>query len=236
LNLDVGFCYYEKSVETVKRCIESLKDHVRYIYAVDGKFEFYESEELLSSPEVRDYLKSIPNVIMINAPNLKENKKRQIYLDYCEQNNTDYLLIIDADCYVTTPTDWEEFYNVLEEMGKGKKPKILCIAVQVPQKLSWFPLLWYKPHLFQYMETHNFWKDKTDGSIYKSTNNGTRANHFFIKSNDKLRDEAYLQKSRDYQAKLIEYERPFKEEYRKTAKNVSQPKEYGNMVNGIPVM
>ena len=46
VSLDVGFCFYESSLETVKRAIESIKDHVRTIYAIDGKFEFYDSPDL----------------------------------------------------------------------------------------------------------------------------------------------------------------------------------------------
>ncbi len=232
---DVGFCFYEKSLETVKRTIESLKDNVRCIYAIDGKFEFFESDELLSSNDVRDYLSTIDNVILVDAPNLKENEKRQIYLDLAKDNNSDYLLIIDADCFVTNNTNWEEFYKVLEGLGKGEKPKIFCIGVQTTHKVSWFPLLWYKPYLLKYLKTHNFWEDTTDGSIYKSTNNGTRANHIFIKSNDKLRTEEYLIKSRSYQDKLMAYEKKYKEQYRKVAKNVSQPKDYTQLFSGIPM-
>jgi len=234
LFVDVGFCFYEKSVETVKRCIESFKDNVRYIYAVDGKFELYESDELLSSDAVRNYLKTIPNVILLDAPNLKENEKRQLYLDSCAP--TDYLLIMDADCYVVPPTDWDKFNEILKGLGKGEKPKIYCIGVQTSKKTSYFPLLWYKPHLLEYTKTHNFFRDTTDGTIYKSTNNGTRADHFFLKTDDRLRDEDYLIKSRAYQKELMNYEKPFKEQYRKVAKNVSQPKDYSSMLGNIPVM
>jgi len=237
MNCDVGFCFYEDSLETVQRCIESLKDHVRYIFAIDGKFEFYDSEQELSSYMVRNYLSSVDNVVLVDAPNLKENVKRQIYLDLARDKQTDYLLIIDADCFVTEDTDWDEFYNDLESLQTSEvKPKIYCIGVQTTQKISWFPLLWYRPYLLKYLKTHNFWEDTTDGTIYKSTNNGTRANHIFIKSNDKLRTEDYLVKSRAYQKRLMEYELPFKVKYRKVAKNVSQPKDYGYLPSGVPLL
>lgn len=235
VNLDVGFCFYEQSLDTVKRLIESIKDHVRHIFAIDGKFEFFESDQQLSSPEIRNYLQSIGNVILVDAPNLKENEKRQIYLNLAKIEKTDFLLILDADCYVVKPTDWEEFYLVLEGF-MGIKPRIFCIGVQTTKKTSWFPLLWYKPHLFQYTKTHNFWNNLHTGELIKSTNNGTRAEYIFIKSDDKLRTEEYLQSSRDYQDKLMKYEKPFKEEYRKTAINVSKPKDYGHSVAGVPIM
>lgn len=237
LSCDVGFCFYENSLETVKRAIESVKDHVRYIFAIDGKFEFYESDFLLSSDSVREYLRTVSNVILVDVPNKKENEKRQVYLDLAEKFKSDYLLILDADCYITDDTEWDEFYKVIAGLASGEKPKILCIGVQTSTKIAWFPLLWYKPYLLKYLKTHNFWEDKTDGSIYKSTNNGTRANFLFLRTNDKLRTEEYLQKSRDYQGKLISYEKPFKEKYRKVAKNVSQPKDYQSMLPpGVLVM
>ena len=237
MNCDVGFCFYEDSLDTVKRCIESLKDHVRYIFAIDGKFEFFHSDKELSSGVVRDYLRSVDNVVLVDAPNLKENDKRQIYLDLARERKSDYLLIIDADCFVTEDTDWDGFYHDLESLQTQEvKPKVYCIGVQTTQKISWFPLLWYRPYLLKYMKTHNFWKDTTDGSIYKSTNNGTRAAHIFIKSNDKLRTEDYLVKSRAYQGRLMEYEKPYKERYRRVAKNVSQPKDYGHLPSGVPLM
>ena len=37
---DVAFCFYEDSLETIQRAIESFRHHVRYIFAIDGKFEF----------------------------------------------------------------------------------------------------------------------------------------------------------------------------------------------------
>jgi len=236
LYCDVGFCFYEKSLDTVKRAIDSVKDHVRYIYAIDGKFKLYESKDELSAPDVRQYLSTVPNVRLVDAPNLLENQKRQIYLDLAKRDESNYLLILDADCFITKDTDWNKFYEVLSGLGKGEKPKIFCIAVQTTHKISWFPLLWYKPYLLKYLNTHNFWEDTTDGSIYKSTNNGTRAAHIYLKSNDKLRTEDYLIKSRDYQSKLMAYEKPYKELYRKVAKNVSQPKDYNSMFNGVPMM
>jgi hypothetical protein len=49
ISLAVGFCIYENSLETVKRAIESWKDHVDVIYAIDGKFEEFESDQYSQS-------------------------------------------------------------------------------------------------------------------------------------------------------------------------------------------
>ncbi len=115
ISLDVGFCFYETSVEIVKRAIESVKDHARYIFAIDGKFEFFESNDELSSPEVRSYLRTIDNVLLIDYPNRKENEKRQRYLNEAQDLMSDYLLILDADEFITPDTDWKKVHAFLEE-------------------------------------------------------------------------------------------------------------------------
>ena len=98
-------------METVKRSIESVKDHVRHIFAIDGKFEFFESKNPLSTPEVRAYLKSVDNVILIDYPNRKENEKRQQYLNLSQNFMSDFLLILDADEFMTGECDWNKAYS-----------------------------------------------------------------------------------------------------------------------------
>jgi len=235
LSCDVAVCLYEDSVETVKRLIEGLKDHVRNIIVVDGKFEFFQSDQDLSSEAVREYLRSISNVILLDYPNRKENEKRQVYLDKCKELNTDFLLILDGDCHITTQTNWTEFYRDLDRLERGVNPQIYCIGVRTPMKTSYFPLLWYLPYKFEYMKTHNFWRRLTDGAIIKSTNNGTRSNSLRIKQDDKLRTTEYVKKSMAYQAKLIAYEKPLRIEYRKVAINTS-PAHNWDTFYGIPMV
>ena len=240
ISLDVGFCFYEKSLDTVKRAIESVKDNVRTIYAVDGKFEFYESDELLSSPDIRDYLQSIDNVVLIDVPNRKENEKRQIYLDKCAENLTDWLLILDADEYITEETDWELVYKELtERTNEQRNPAIFGVSLKAyndSTKELGYPRLWRAPYLIQYMKTHNFWQFKTDGKIYRSSTTWPRIPGIFMKGNDKLRDEDYLQKSYNYQKELMNYEKPFKVEYRKKAENTKEHTNDPRLPPGFPVM
>ena len=170
--LDVGFCFYEQQVETVKRAIESVKDHVRYIFAVDGKFEFFESDQLISSQEVRDYLSSVKNVILIDYPNRMENEKRQQYLELCQEYMTDYLLILDADEFMTDECDWNEAYAHMRQLYDHEiTPKTFGVTIRHEKKEASYPRIWRRPFLIQYMKTHNFWRYKTTNEIWKSTIN-----------------------------------------------------------------
>lgn len=232
ITLDCGFCFYEDSLETVKRAIESIRHSVRYIFAIDGKFEFYESDQLLSSPEVREYLKSVPNVILVDCPNRKENEKRQKYLDLAHEHLSDWLIILDADEFITKSTDWITVYKELKEHYPTTViPKIYGVKIGK----GFYPRMWLRPYLIQYTQTHNFFRFKTDESLYKSTITFPPIHDIEIRGNDKLRGEQYTKKSYEYQKKLMAYEKPFKEEYRKTAKNITPAKELHSFL-GIPMV
>ena len=218
LNLDVGFCFYEDSIDTIKRAIESVKDHVRYIFAIDGKFEFLDSEQTLSTPDIREYLSTVPNVILVDAPNLKENFKRQIYIDMSKEYNTDVLIIMDSDEWVTERTSWDKVNIYLAALAQTKdKPLIRSIPTQNPGCAGNFPKVWINPHMINYTETHNFWRFP-DNTIWKSTNNYPPVDGLYMRQNDKLRTKSMLDKTFTYQGELIKYEKPFKKKYRHYAK------------------
>jgi len=161
VTLDLGFCFYEQSLKTVQRAIESVKDHVRYIFAVDGKFEFFESAEELSSHDVRDWLTTIPNVRLVDYPNRKENEKRQVYLDLAKEYLSDWLLILDADEFITDETDWHKVYEALMDRADGViLPEIYGVTLRNngKRKELAYPRMWFRPYLIEYLKTHNFWK------------------------------------------------------------------------------
>lgn len=235
VTIDVGFCFYERSLSTVKRAIESVKDHVRYIFAIDGKFEFFNSRDLLSTEPIREYLNSIPNVILVDCPNRKENEKRQKYLDLSQKYMSDYLLILDADEFMTDECDWQSAFNHMAQLyTHDVRPQIFGVIMRHGKKENSYPRIWRRPFLIEYMKTHNFWKFKTTGDIYKSQITFTPIRGMFMKGNDKERDATYIAQAYEYQKKLMEYEGPFKKEYRKIARNVSD-KYADNRIPGIPL-
>jgi len=240
VSLDVGFCFYEQSVDTVKRAIESVKNHVRYIYAIDGKYEFYDSEQYLSSKLVRDYLSSIDNVVLVDYPNRKENEKRQQYLELCQDNLTDWLLILDADEFITNETNWDKTYEELIKHSNVKKlPAIFGVTIKPydsSKKELGYPRLWRAPYLIKYLLTHNFWQFKTDWKIYRSSTSWPVIRGIFMRGNDNLRDGDYLRKSYNYQVKLVEYETPLKKKYRKVAENTKEYTYDPRLPPGFPLL
>ena len=226
ITLAVGFCFYENSLETVKRAIESWKDHVDVIYAIDGKFEEFESDQLFSSDDIRAYLKSIPNVELVDVPNRLEHEKRQVYLDLCSRDLIDWLLIMDADEFITDETNWDMAKSRMMELSnEARLPMLFGMPYINPEKSKrelGYPKIWRSPYLIKYMRTHNFFQFTTDGKVYKSSTDWERIPGIFARQNDTLRTKEYLDKSYSYQLKLMKRETPIKVELRKVAENTKQ--------------
>lgn len=66
--------YYDPSII---RCVKSLKTDL--IFIIDGKFPWYESNENLSPEQLREELRQIPNVVLIDCV-ADEPTKRTRYL------------------------------------------------------------------------------------------------------------------------------------------------------------
>ena len=242
ITLAVGFCIYENSLDTVKRAIESWKDHVDVIYAVDGKFEEFNSDQLLSTADVRAYLKSIPNVELVDFPNRLEHEKRQVYLDLCSRDMIDWLLIMDADEFITDETNWEVAKaRMLQLTNESRLPQIFGMPYINPAKQGkrelGYPKIWRAPYLIKYMETHNFFQYTTDGKVYKSSTDWERIPGIFARANDNLRSKEYLEESYKYQLKLMKRESPYKMKYREIAENTKQWNQKDTRLpDGVPLM
>jgi len=218
LSVDVGFCFYEDSVDTIKRAIESVRYHVRHIFAIDGKYEFLESDQELSYLSVREYLKSVSNCILIDAPNLNEVAKRTKYLDMCKTYNSKAMLILDSDEWVTADTQWENVYRNLAILRPtDDEPYVCAIRMDTHGGGGHFPKMWLNPHLIQYTKCHNFWT-YPDGSIWKSTSGYPHLEGMFLGTDDYLRTKHTIEVTLEYQRKLMAYEKPFKKIYKINAR------------------
>ena len=88
---------------SIIRMITSLPEDIP-ILVIDGVFEGHDGDPL-SDEAIREQVKGYSNVTLIDAPNLDEPKKRQIYLDIlmCK-----YTLVIDSDEYIQE-ANWPSF-------------------------------------------------------------------------------------------------------------------------------
>lgn len=95
-------------VDELKRMLSSIHNFMEYIIVVDGRYKGFNYPADLSVDGSREILEGYKNVILIDAPNLKEVEKRQIYLDKTRELGIDLLLTIDSDEYVECE-DWKTF-------------------------------------------------------------------------------------------------------------------------------
>lgn len=219
--LAVGYNFYEKSLATVQRGIESVKSHVDYIFAIDGRYtdEFgtplFPDSEPLSHELVRNYLKSIPNVVLVDLPS-NETTKRGKYLELCKQYNCEYLIILDGDEFVLPESDWQSFKHNLEQCHDGLNIYGIKYEYSYPQHhdATNYPRLWFRPWEMEYFGAHCIFRNKITNVVTKSTSGGPLIEGIRMAGDDSLRSREYQLQSFEYQSFLIEEEREQREKYK----------------------
>lgn len=203
-----GICFYNDP--SILRLLDSLPEQAKKII-IDGKFRLNPNSKELSDDSVREAIRNYENIILIDAPNLSEPEKRQIYLTH---NPHKYLIIIDSDEYVIS-ADWDKFYSKIQELDGG----IHHVFFQTDNNggVSTYPRLWVNPKDWKYVKCHNIFKNEKLGLILKSGfSDGETINEelLFCGFDDKLRSPEYLKNTYDYQVEMMKFEKPFREKYR----------------------
>jgi hypothetical protein len=207
MRLAAGCCLYEKSLPNVKRCVESIKNHVDYIFAIDGRFDHFPDHSLLSSPEIRSYLSSIENVVLDDHPG-PEVSKRQRYCELCRQHQCEFLLIIDSDEYVMEHGDWGRFKDNLSKLGDDRNIYGVRFAYAVPVHADTtpYPRLWWNPWEVSYVK-HNLWQTQRQGSV-RSTSECPVVEGITMAGDNNLVSREYIDKGIQYQTWLLKQENP----------------------------
>lgn len=206
MKLAAGICFYEKSLTAIQRCIESIKNDVDIIFAIDGRFDHFPDKDDFSSPEVRDYLRSISHVVLVDLQ-AGEIEKRQKYCDMARDYGVDYLLIIDSDEYVIK-ADWKAFRKNLAKCSDSKNVYGIRFAYSAPVHFDTtpYPRLWHKPYEMHYIK-HNLWHSQKQGDI-RSTSECPVIEGIIMTGDNNLVTPEYIQKGRVYQEWLIRHENP----------------------------
>lgn len=149
LTVGVGIVFYNDR-RSLKRCIESIYGDVDYILCVDGKYSYNDwNTEPLSTDGSREYIREVSRnfdgqgLYLIDAPNLTEAKKRQVYVDLTYDYGIDVLLILDSDEYVYS-CDWMKFRRACYQAMIVKEKmrwNIWNIAFKEPMDR---PRLWFQ--------------------------------------------------------------------------------------------
>lgn len=198
-----GVCWYNDP--SIFRLLDSLPESVPKI-VIDGKFKFNESAKILSDESLRERVRQYPNVFLIDAPNLLEPDKRQIYLDAFESKA---VFIIDSDEWIHW-ADWALFKEELSKLDYGIHQ---IEFVENGKYFADYPRVWINPKDWKYVQCHNIFENKKTGERLRSSGTtGHRFKSVQCSMNDHLRSEEYIKSTFEYQKKLIAYEKPLKKQ------------------------
>ena len=167
LTIGAGISMYNDRRSLI-RCIDSIYGNVDYVLIVDGKYSYNTyNEEPLSTDGSREYIRDKAmnfdgqGLFLIDAPNLTEAKKRQVYIDLTKDYGIDVLLILDSDEYVYA-CDWVKFRaECYQKMIVRDKMlwRIYNIGFREPFDR---PRLWFKAYEIQVGPTHYDFSLKSD--------------------------------------------------------------------------
>jgi len=152
MKIAAGMIFYD-DLSSLKRLMPTL--HVDVIYAIDGRFHGFESPNPLSTDGSREYLKSFKNVILVDAPDLPEVEKRNIYLRLCKE---EFLLVVDSDVWFEG--DWTEFRDEINEKVNEKNGYGYWILTKdLSRKTTDYIVVgFYMPSKISYVHRHDWYE------------------------------------------------------------------------------
>lgn len=199
--LVVGYSYYN-DLKSIQRGLPTFVNNVDKVFAIDGRYSFREGVDY-SDDGSTEYISQFPNTVIRKFVGM-EHDKRNEYLNLCKKD--DVLIIIDSDEFVLE-ADWELFYENLNKIKKSVD-NIHGIKFYYNEK-DWtpYPRIWIRPNEIRYHKTHNIFN--VNGNLIRSPNVKT-VDGISMGMNDDLRSKEYLDKTSEYQKKMLEYEIPIR--------------------------
>ena len=204
MNLVAGLIHYN-DLESMKRTIDSIYDHVDCIIAVDGKFSLREGEDY-SSDGSTEYLQSLEKIIIKKFTGY-EHDKRNIYMEEATRLKADAVLIIDSDEYIQG--NWGKFYKSLEKNINNPHPYLGLKYIYNAKTTTFYPRICLRPQEVRYWKAHNIFECDGNRQRIKSTNS---LGGIFLYGDDTLRDPEWLKKTQNYQTKMFAHEKPIKQQ------------------------
>lgn len=210
LKIGIGLSFYQ-DFNSLHRMLDSIK---RYpfdcLIAVDGRYKGYPGTRELSSADVRDLFASfqIP-YMLIDAPNISQIEKRQIYFDESAKTPLDILIVMDSDEYIIHyRTKWDAFVKELEEHIDANKNTWIqgyTIPFQINQK-RYTPdyiingaRVFHRPWELQYVDNHFTIRNKRTGINMGYQTDTTLLTQLMIGTDHKLRNEEYMKQHDAYE-------------------------------------
>ena len=165
MKIGIGLIFYD-DLESLKRCIPTI--HADTIYAIDGRYKDFNSPNPLSADGSREFLQSFENVKLIDAPDLQQVEKRNIYLKECKE---DFLFVVDSDHWMEG--NWDSFRKELDEkVNDGNGCGYWFWINDLDRKSNIFQCLgFFHPNQIQYKYRHDWYEFENQRILPYSHNN-----------------------------------------------------------------
>ena len=219
LKIGIGLSFYE-DFDSLRRMIQSCQSYpIDIVIAIDGRYKGYPAKQALSDRATRDLRLGFRTPwALIDAPDLSQNEKRQIYFNLSKHHELDCLIVMDSDEYfIHERTNWPLFMDDLEQKIKENAHtwrQAYCIPVVLGDKgiqkmpagyTENLPRLFYKPWELQYVDDHYTIRNKKTGVMMTFEGNAT-LQHIALGHDHALRTEEYNANTQKYEEELTEYE------------------------------
>lgn len=185
MKLAVGISFYN-DVLGLGRLLDSVKDNVDKIIAIDGRYSGFDSinGSALSTDGSREVLKACDKAVLVDYPGT-QIAKRNKYLILSKKYECDYMLILDADEYIKPEsegseipdlrTNWETFRYVAEKRVRLDLGMYRIYDLRYEEPNGWNlgerPRLWFRPWEIRYDVRHFRWiikaKKHLDRPVYE---------------------------------------------------------------------
>jgi len=225
ITIAAGIVFFDDE-KGLRRCLNSISNHIDTIIAIDGRFKRFEDGHDISIDNSRKVIESFPNASYYCHPRLTEIDKRNKYLEIAGSKNIDFLLVIDSDEYVVI--DRIEFFKNLDKIKKYKIrpcldgedktwkdiPDVYGIKIfekhfekQDLIRERYIERVFYKPAKLRYQSIHCNLIDLDNPARNFTTRKYTsEIKGITLYNDDDLRDSHYLERSIKYQRNLLESE------------------------------
>lgn len=204
----VGLVFYNEA-RLLQRCLDSLREF-DLVICVDGVYDLA-SGPALSTDGSRDIVNMYENTLLVDMPYHKQPDVRNHYMDEAVWNGCDYLLVFEADEYVTgSVKEFRENLPVHDDTG------IHDLVYNVPMHyvgqnhIVKSPRFFYKPELIRYGGSHSTYV--VDGQSWL-VRNGNESNMFetlsgiTVNHDEKPRTAEQEIRAEDYKEKLVKQEK-----------------------------
>lgn len=203
-----GIVFYNEA-RILQRCLDSLRDF-DLVICIDGVYDLNRGAAL-STDGSREIVQSYDNALLVDMPYHRQPDLRNHYMKEAAWNDCDYILVFEADEYVTgNMNQFRDNLPVHNKTGIGDLVYNVPMHYVGQNHVVKSPRFFYKPELIRYGGTHSTYV--VDGQSWL-VRNGNESNMFqtlsgiVVNHDEKPRTKEQEAQADEYKEKLVKQEK-----------------------------